>query len=113
VLAEKTFIGQRLGLEHYKGISIIDYAVEVLDEDGDPYPFTDFVSIHFEIFAKAHGKSLSNTELDVPDDNTINVNVDVSNLNLRPSYYFYECYGLSNDSPAEKVIFHYGVFEII
>lgn len=112
MLAAKLFIGERLDFDHYKGIAITDYELEVLDQDGDPYSFDAFDSIHFELFAKPHGKSLSVSDLDVPADNIIKINVAEENVDLRPSYYYCECYGYTG-SPALKVIFTYGVFEIL
>jgi hypothetical protein len=114
VLADKTFIGARLDLEHYAGIPIQNYELEVLDSNEDPFDFSNYSDFTFELFAKPHGKSLEVISLDEPQDNVITINHDSPEfLALRPTLYFYEVYCYTNDSPSKKTLINYGIIELI
>lgn len=113
MLAEKTFIGQRLDIQHYKNVSIIDHEMTFVDVDGDAYtPLSEFQSIRFDFFAKPHGKLLHSQEQDVPENNILSLNVPGEVFNIRPSLYYYEIWGSSEDSPSDDVLLAYGLFEI-
>jgi hypothetical protein len=113
VLAEKTFIGQRLDLEHYKGVAIVDFEIEYLDADGEAYiDLADFTGIRFDLFAKPHGKLLDSVDQDVPDDNKLDLNVPAETVDIRPTLYYYEIWGEQDASPSEDVLLSYGIFSL-
>lgn len=112
MLASKTYIGERLDLEHYKGYPIIDYEITVTDSDDSAYPVEDFDAIVFELFAKQYGKLLESVDVEVPEDNVIKLNITDVVMDKRPKLYYHECYGLTADSPAQKVLIFHGVSEI-
>lgn len=109
MLATKTFIGQRLDMEHYKNVSM-DRTIEVFDEDEDVYDLGS-LDVIFEFFAKPHGKSIETFNLGDATDNLIVFNGQV--LNYRPGQYYHECYQMSDSSPSLKVLLFYGVSEIL
>jgi hypothetical protein len=114
VLASKTYIGERLDLEHYKGLPIQGYQLTVLDSEDDPFDFTGYSDFTFDLFAKPHGKSIDFFNLDDPAANVISIDADSPTLlALRPAYYFYEVNAYTPDSPAEKVLISYGLFSMI
>lgn len=109
MLAEKTFIAERLDLQHYKGSPISDLQINI---PGVYLP--DYTNISFILFAKPHGKILSTVDLDVPDSgNTLIINIDADVMDIRPSLYFYEIHADPDASPADIVLLKYGVIEII
>jgi hypothetical protein len=115
VLAANTFIGSRVDLQHYAGLPIHDYELEIVDQDDDAYDLSTLSDFTFEIFAKPHGKSLTSFSLNEPVDNIIILN-HIHNdifLGLRAALYHYEVYAFNDDSPTQKVIINYGVFELI
>jgi hypothetical protein len=112
MLASKTYIGERLDLEHYKGYSIIDYMVTITDDDDAAYPLQDFASIHFDLFAKQYGKLLDSVDVAVPSDNILILDVTDTVMDKRKSLYYHECYGMTDESPSVKVLLFHGVSEI-
>jgi len=113
VLAEKTFIGQRLDLEHYKNVSIVNHEMTFVDVDEEPYPLSAFSVIRFDLFAKPHGKLIQSVEQGIPVDNVLVLNVPGDVFNIRPTLYYYEIWGTTNDSPALDELLSYGIFELI
>jgi hypothetical protein len=113
VLAAKTFIGERLDLEHYAGIPIQGFELEVLDSNDDPFDFTDYDTFTLEIFAKAHGRSIEAIALDVPAANVITIDHSSPTfLALRPTLYFVEVYCYTTASPALKTLISYGILDL-
>ena len=112
MLASKTFIGERLDLDHYKGYPIIDHEITITDSDDTAFDFSIFSSITFKIFAKQHGKELAEIDVPVPDDNVILLSVDADTMNLRPKLYYHECYGLTDESPSDAVLLFHGVSQV-
>jgi hypothetical protein len=108
MLATKSFIGKRLDMEHYKNV-FMDRTIEIYDELGDGYNLGND-SVHFELFAKEHGKSLQVLDLE-SEQNEVIFHGQV--LNYRKGYYWHECYQITGDSPGEKVLLFYGVSELI
>lgn len=108
MLATKSFIGQRLDMEHYKGVSM-NRTIEIYDEDGDSFDLGSD-DIIFEFFAKPHGKSLQTFNLGDTTDNLIVF--DGQELDYRIGLYYHECYQLVG-SPSEKVLIFYGVSEML
>lgn len=108
MLATTTFFGKRLDMQHYKNV-VMNRTIEILDENGDIYDLGS-EDVYYELFAKAHGKSLDVFNL---GDQTSNL-VVLDNLVVdhRPSIYYHECYQLIG-SPSDKVLLFYGVSEII
>lgn len=113
MLAEKTFIGQRLDLEHYKNVSIVNQEAVFVDKNGDPYLLTDFSEIRFDLFAKPHGKQIHSEPQNTSNTNVIYLNVPGEVFNIRPTLYYYEIWGTTNDSPALDELLSYGIFELI
>jgi hypothetical protein len=113
VLAEKTFIGQRLDLEHYKNVSIVNHEMTFVDVDEEPYPLSAFSVIRFDLFAKPHGKLIQSAEQDIPGDNVLVLNVPGEVFNIRPTLYYYEIWGSDNNSPTEDILLTYGILELI
>jgi hypothetical protein len=113
VLADKTYIGQRLDLQHYKGYPIIEYHLEVLDSNEDAFDFSNYDTFKFELFDKAHGASIETVDLDNPTGNIITINDESPEfLALRKKLYFYEVYCYTQDSPALKTLISYGVLDL-
>jgi hypothetical protein len=110
MLASKTFIGERLDLEHYKGYPIINHEITITNSDDDAFDFSIFSSITFKLFAKQHGKELAEIDVPVPDDNILIL--DVETMNYRPKLYYHECYGETDESPSQSVLLFHGVSEI-
>jgi N-acetyl-gamma-glutamylphosphate reductase len=109
MLATKSFIGQRLDMEHYKNVSM-NRTIEVFDSDDVSYDLGS-LDVIFEFFAKPHGTSLETFNLGDATDNLI-VFIDEV-LDYRPGIYYHECYQMSDASPSLKVLLFYGVSEII
>jgi hypothetical protein len=116
VLAEKVYIGSRLDLEHYKGIAIQDHEFEILDIQDDPVDLSIYDSFDFCLYAKPHGKLLECFTMDEPSPlvNIIYLSALASQMDRRPSLYFYECKAYQEDSsPDVPTLLFYGVFEMI
>jgi hypothetical protein len=113
VLAEKSFLGQRLDLEHYAGLPLNDFEIEVVDSNEDPFDFTGYSNFKFALYAKAHGKLLEEFDIADPTDSIITLSGinSTSFLELRPALYFFEVYADTGDSPAQKFIINYGIFD--
>jgi hypothetical protein len=109
MLATKTFLGQRLDLQHYKNV-VMNKAIEVFTDAGEPYEI-GVEDVIFEFFAKPHGKSLEEFNLGQSTDNLIDFDGHV--LDYRPSIYYHECYQMTDASPSEKILLFYGVSEIL
>jgi len=105
MLAYKTYIGSRMDMQHYKN-AVMNATIEILDE-----LFSVGDNVTFEFFAKPHGKSLEQFDLQIGSGNTIGFDENV--LNYRPGLYYHECYQMTPDSPSEKVLLFYGVSEVI
>lgn len=108
MLVTKSFIGQRLDMEHYKGVQM-DRTIEVFDEDGEAFDL-GIDDVIFEFFAKPHGKSLEIFNLGDATGNEIVFDGQV--LDYRIGYYYHECYQLVG-SPSEKVLIFYGLSEML
>jgi hypothetical protein len=108
MLVTKSFIGQRLDMEHYKGV-LMDRTIEIYDEDGEVFELGGD-DVIFEIFAKPHGKSLESFNLGDPTDNLVVFDGQV--LDYRIGLYYHECYQLVG-SPIEKNLIFYGVSEML
>lgn len=113
MLAEKSYLGQRLDLEHYAGLPLNDFEIEVVDSNEDPFDFTGYSDFTFELFAKHLGKSLGTFSLNDPTANIITLTGINSTefLALRPALYFFEVYAQTSDSPSEKFLINYGLFD--
>jgi hypothetical protein len=108
MLATKSYIGQRLDMQHYKNV-VMDRTIEIYDEDGDEYDLGSD-DVYYELFAKPHGKSLEVFNLGEQTGNLIVL--DGLTLDYRPTIYYHECYQLQG-SPQEKVLLFYGASEMI
>lgn len=108
MLATRTFIGQRLDMEHYKNVSM-DRTIEVLDQN-DVYDLGS-LDVLFEFFAKPNGKSLQVFNMGDVTDNLVVFDGQV--LNYRSGIYYHECYKMTDASPSEKILLFYGVSEIL
>lgn len=114
MLAAKTFIGERLDLQHYKGIPVIGFELDVYDANDDPFDFTGYSRFAVDLFYKPHGLLIESFDLPDPSTNIIIVNANSETLlGLRPTLYYYEVYAFNDKSPAEKVLINYGIFDLI
>jgi hypothetical protein len=112
VLAEKVFIGQRIDLEHYKGLAIVDHEFELLNSDGTEFDFSEYDQIVFELSAKRHGKILAEVDQEVPADNILLLNVENEVFDIRPTLYSFEVYADTSASPSVRVLLFYGIIEL-
>lgn len=115
----KTYKGGRLDLEHYKGKTISDFQVDVYNEDDSDFDLSIYDNIVLQIFEKIHGTqvlifdmlSYGGINVDSPAGNVIYWNATKAEMNIRPKFYWHECYGVL-PSGQEELIYE-GVSEVI
>lgn len=114
----KTYRGARLDLQFYKGKSVIDFPIEVFNDDNTDADLTIYNTLFFKIFDKKHGTvDLTLVEddggitLPSPTTNILYLNVSHVQTNLRTKKRWYECYGVREDDEEELICF--GVAEFI
>ncbi len=116
--AFKTYKGGRLDLEHYKGKSIVSYAIDVFNDDDTDFDLDVYSDIRIRIYQKIHGTLVlafdfqDGISTDSPAGNTIYWNASLSQMTIRPKFYWHECYGLKSSGTIEELIFQ-GVSEVI
>lgn len=114
----KTHRGARLDLQFYKGKATIDFIISVFNDDDTDFDLTVYDSLHFKVFDKKHGTlllSLGEDEGEIslasPADNDLYLNVSDVQTFLRVKDYWYECYGIREDSEEELIC--YGINQTI
>lgn len=113
----KTYKGARLDLQHYKGKTISGYEIEVLNDDNTEFDLSIYDDIVLKVFQKIHGTEILSYDLtdgivlNSPVDNIITWVAPMAGLNIRPKFYYHECYGVFDDG-EEELIFH-GVSQVI
>ncbi len=117
--AFKTYKGGRLDLEDYKGKSIVGYEVEVFNDDDTDFDLGIYDDIRERIYQKIHGTLVlafdfqNGVSTDSPAGNTIYFNHTKEEMNIRPKFYWCECYGVINDNPSIEELIFQGVREVI
>ena len=116
--AFKTYKGDRLDLEHYKGKSISSFQIDVFNDDGSEMDLDVYDDIKIKIFEKIHGTLVLTTDFqtgiatDSPAGNSIYWTVSRTDVNIRPKFYWLECYGSKQSGVIEELIFQ-GVFTMV
>lgn len=109
-----TYKGARLDLQLYKGKAIIDYEIQVFNDDGTDFDLSVYDDIFIKIFEKKHGTLIYEysigSGIEDPTDNIISWSAN--DIIKRPKFYYMECYGILGSPEQEELIFH-GVSEII
>jgi len=115
----QTYVGQRYDLQHYVGVSVVDYAMELLsNETCEPIDNLDeFDNIVLRFCEKKHGTELftlnSNTSpaeiyLGSPAGQLF-FSIDYEAMELKEKPYFYEILGIVGN---EKQLLSFGVYLI-
>lgn len=116
----KTYKGSRLDLQFYKGKSTINFIISVFNDDNTDFDLTIYDNIYFTIFHKKHGTVVLSAnvndgqgiiDLASPADNDVYIDLSHNQTNLRIKEYWYEVYGIREDSEEELVTF--GIAEMI
>jgi hypothetical protein len=117
--AFKTYKGGRLDLEHYKGMTVYFYAIDLYNEDGTEASLSAYQDIRIKIYEKQHGTLVADFDfqtgvsVDSPANNTIYWNATITEMNLRPKLYYHECTGLKNVNPLIQELLFSGVSQVI
>jgi hypothetical protein len=117
--AFKTYKGGRLDLEHYKGKTIHTYQIDVFNDDDTDFALSVYSDIRIRIYQKIHGTLVlafdfqGGVVTDSPTGNTIYWNATKSQMDIRPKYYWHECYGVINTNPSVEELIFEGVSEVI
>lgn len=114
----KTFRGGRLDLQFYKGMTTMDYEVEVLNDDESEFDLTVYDDIKLKILHKIHGTVVLTLGMEAgeitlysPSDNFVIINVSDTQIVLRPKEYWYTCYGVRDDDEQELIF--YGIAKVL
>jgi hypothetical protein len=112
VLTYRTYRGDRLDLEFYKGKAVIDFEVLVYNDDGTDFDLTVYSSFHGTLAHKRHGtvvlpltEPLGHLTIASPADNSIYLNISDSEIDIRTKEYYLEVWGQREDDESE-LIFH-------
>ncbi len=109
----RAYAGQRLDLEIYKGKLVNGYLIDIYNDDDTAKDLSIYDNVFLKIFQKQHGTEVETFETDDGleiTDNTIGWTATDDQTDLRPKYYWGECFGeLAN---GNELIF-YGVIQVI
>jgi hypothetical protein len=110
--AFKTYKGGRLDLEHYRGMTISSYAIDVYNDDDTDFDLDTYDDIYYKVFEKIHGTEVLSGHLydgrvgvDSPAGNTLYLNFTDELMTLRPKEYWHECYGTRGNGAVKELIF--------
>lgn len=111
----KTHKGAELNLEHYKGVSVVDFVFELLDDESAALDLTVYSNIKLVLFHKRNGTEVDsfdyNSGLTVTDNLvTWNQSITRSGLYRIGLTYYHHCYGVL-DGGQHDLLF-YGNSEI-
>ena len=110
--AFKTYKGGRLDLEHYKGMTISSFAIDVFNDDDTDFNLDVYDDIKIKVYEKIHGllkltfDFQGGISTDSPAGNTIYWTAQKTQMNLRPKLYYHECYGSKQSGAIQELIFH-------
>lgn len=117
--AFKTYKGGRLDLEHYKGMTVYFYAIDLFNDDGSEASLSEYQDIRIKVYQKQHGTLVADFDFqtgvstDSPANNTIYWNATGDEMDLRPKNYWHECTGLKNTTPVIRELLFSGVSTMI
>ncbi len=116
--AFKTYKGDRLDLDHYRAKTINDFEILVYEDDGTDKDLSVYDDIKIEVFEKIHGTQVlsfdfqSGVSTDSPAGNSIYWYATYSQTNIRPKFYWHECWGSIGSGVKRELIFQ-GVSTVI
>jgi len=76
----------------YNGQALIDYAIEVVDENESAYPFSGYVSAYWRFYNERSGKVVKNLTAQISRNaNFLVVNASVADMTFKTrGKYYYE-----------------------
>ena len=116
--AFKTYKGGRLDLDHYRGMTISSFEVDVFNDDDTAMDLDVYDDIIVKIYEKIHGTLVitsdfqSGISTDSPAGNTIYWTTSFTSMTIRPKYYWHECYGTKQNGAVKELIYQ-GVSTVI
>lgn len=116
-MVAQTYVGQRLDLQHYIGVSVVDYAIEIVDLECEPVDLEIFDNVILRFCEKKHGTELFTIDSESsPAGITfgspagqIIFSIDYESMELKEKPYFYEVLGIVGN---EKQLLSFGVYLI-
>lgn len=108
-----------MDLQHYKGKNISYYPIDVFNSDNTDFSLSAYDDIRIKIFEKIHGTLVlsfdfqNGVSVDSPAGNTVYWNATKAQMDIRPKFYWHECYGLKNLNPTREELIFEGVSEVI
>lgn len=115
----KTYKGGRLDVESYKGMTVYFFAIDLFNNDGSEASLSPYSDIRIKIYQKQHGTLMlsfdfqSGVSVDSPANNTVYLAATLSQMNIRPKNYYWECTGLKNTNPVIQDLLFHGVHALI
>lgn len=118
-MAVQTYKGRRYDLEHYIGVSVVDFAIEIIDNfTCCPIDLEEFDEVKLIMYEKKHGTELfelssigspAEIVLESSPEGVMLFSIDYEAMELKEKPYFYEVLGIVGN---EKQLLSFGVYLI-
>lgn len=113
----QTYVGQRYDLEHYIGVSVVDFSMELVDINCIAIDLEQFDNVILTMYEKKHGTELfdiqstgspAGIEFGSPAGQLF-FSIDYEAFELKEKPYFYDIIGIVGN---EKQLLSFGVYLI-
>lgn len=111
-----TYVGRRFDLQHYIGVSVVEYLLTIVDQDCNEVDLEQFDNVILRFCEKKHGTELftidsesSPAGIEFGTQGQIIFSIDYEALELKEKPYFYEVLGIVGN---EKQLLSFGVYLI-